>query len=341
MTLISRSVVDANGLHTSDDKITAFKHLLRSTSVTQLKSFLSLSGYYRPFVPHYARLSAPLLRLLKKDVPFAWGDAQENAFHALKTALTTAPVLAFPDFNKLFVIATDVSRNGLGAALTQTDDRGKNRPIAYASRILSSAESCYSVTDLETLAIVWALRHFRDLIYGYPITVYTDHKAATDLFKGRNLTGHLARWMFILEDYKPDIQYVPGKANVGADMHSRNVAAPLFTSASPPQSNMTEDVLMNAQRSDPFWSQVIKPFDSSNSSLPLPAEQLQIFDGFLIRYVPDSDSTRSDATQVIIPNSLVPQVLFLNNLFSPSSLSWRGSYNSSCLVTLLVANVAP
>ncbi len=155
-------------------------------------SFPGLSGYYRPCGPHYARLSASLLRLLKEDVPFAWGDTRENAFNAFKTVLTTSPVLAFPDFNKSFVIAIDASGHGLGAALIQTDDRGKNRPIAYASRILSSAESRYSVTGLETLAIVCSLRHFHDLIYGYPITVYTGHKAVKDLFKGRNLTGRLA-----------------------------------------------------------------------------------------------------------------------------------------------------
>ncbi len=169
------------------------------------------------------------MHLLRKDVSFAWGDAQENAFNALKSALTTAPLLTFSDFNKPFVIATNAPGHALGATLMQTDDRGKNRPIAYASRILSSAESRYSVTDLETLAIVWALRHFRDLIYGYPITVYTAHKAVKDLFKGHNLTGRLARWMVILEDYKPDIPYVPGKANVVADAISRNVGAPLFT----------------------------------------------------------------------------------------------------------------
>ncbi len=204
--------------------------------------------------------------LLKKNVPFAWGDAQGNSFNVLKTAFTTAPVLTFPDFSKLFVIATDASGHGSGTALMQTDDRGKSRPIVYASRIQSSAESRYSITDIETLAIVWTLSHFGDLIYGYPITVYTDHKAAKNFFEGRIVTGRLARCMVILEDYKPDIQYVPGKVNVVADALSRNVAAPLFTSASPPQSNMTEDVLLNAQRSDPFCSQVIKAFDSGNLS---------------------------------------------------------------------------
>ncbi len=74
----------------------------------------------------------------------------------------------------------------------QPDARGKNRPIAYASRSLTPAESNYSVTHQETLAVVWALKYFRDIILGYSITVYTDHAAVTELFKGKNLTGRLA-----------------------------------------------------------------------------------------------------------------------------------------------------
>ena len=304
-------VVDADGLHTSDDKIKAVKHFPCPTSVTELKSFLGLSGYYRPFVPHYARLSAPLLRLLKKDVPFHWGPDQEDAFTSLKEKLTSAPVLAFPDFGKPFILCTDASGAGLGAALMQADARGKNRPIAFASRILNQAESRYSVTDLETLAIIWALRHFRDLIYGYSITVYTDHKAIKDLFnKGRNLTGRLARWLVILEDYKPTIEYLPGRMNVVADALSRAVAAPLITN---PSSQITEDVLMNAQRDDPLWGQVIHALDNGDSSLlprtPLPADQLHMQQGLLMRYAQVHAPTREEFSQLVIPSSLVPQVL--------------------------------
>ena len=307
-------VVDANGLHTSDDKVAAVKNFPRPETVKQLKSFLGLSGYYRPFVPHYATLSSPLLRLLKKDAPFIWRDEQEHAFNALKTALTTAPVLAFPNFQEPFILVTDASGKGLGAALMQRDVRNKNRPIAYASRILNNAESRYSVTDLETLAIVWALRHFRDLIYGYPITVYTDHQPVKDLFKGRNLTGRLARWMVILEDYRPTIEYLPGKLNVVADALSRSVtAAPLMISQLP--SHLSEDTLMNAQRDHPLWGQVIDSLErddvSSLPEIPVPSNQLSLQDGLLIRRATPCSSSRADTSQLVIPDSLVPQILNL------------------------------
>ncbi len=152
-----------------------------------------------------------MLRFLKKDVPFVWGEEQDTAFTSLKHMLTTAPVLAFPDFSKPFVLATDASGIGLCAALMQKDVRGKHRPIAFASRVLNGAESRYSVTDLEALAIVWALRHFRDLMYGYDVNLYTDHQAIKGLFKNKNLSGRLARWLVKLEDYQPKTEYVPDK----------------------------------------------------------------------------------------------------------------------------------
>ncbi len=85
----------------------------------------------------------------------------------------------------------------------QADSAGKHHVIAFASRALNTAEKNYSVTHLELLAIVWALKHFRDIIMGYKITVYTDHSPITDIFKGRNLSGRLARWYLTIQAYNP------------------------------------------------------------------------------------------------------------------------------------------
>ncbi len=79
---------------------------------------------------------------------------------------------------------TDASAMGLEAVLMQKDSRQKNRPIAYETRVLTPAEANYSVTHQETLGVVWGLKYFKDLIFGYPITVYTDHAAVTELFSG-------------------------------------------------------------------------------------------------------------------------------------------------------------
>ncbi len=108
--------------------------------------------------------------LLKKNTPFHWDAAQKKSFEDLKFALTHAPVLTFPDYIP-FVLYTDASALGLGAVLMQPDESGKNRVIGYASRTLNPAESNYSVTHQETLAIIWALKQFKDIILGYQITI--------------------------------------------------------------------------------------------------------------------------------------------------------------------------
>ncbi len=139
-------------------------------------------------------MASPLTHFLRNDVSFHWDSLQEKAFQDLKVALTNVPVLAFPDYSLPFIFYTDASSLGVGAVLMQHNAHGKHRPIAYASRTLTRAESIYSVTHQETLAVVRALKHFRDIILGYPITVFMDHAAVTELFKGRDLTGRLARW---------------------------------------------------------------------------------------------------------------------------------------------------
>ncbi len=139
--------------------------------------------------------------------------------------LTTATTLAYPNFQKDFHLYTDASGVGLGEALMQLDSRNKLQPLAYASRTLNQAEQDYSTTHKESLAVVWALRHFKDLIYGYPIHVKTDHAAVVELFNQKHLSGKLARWLLIIQDFNPTFTYVPGKVNVVADALSRFIGA--------------------------------------------------------------------------------------------------------------------
>ncbi len=185
-------LVDGDGIHTVDSKVTAVKNFPTPKSVENVRSFLGLAGCYRAFVKTFASVASQLTRLLKKDVPFLWHDAQQQSFNTLKDTLTSAPIIAFPDYSLPFNLCTDASALGIGAILMQSVESKRPHVIAYASRVLT-AKSKYSVTYFEALAIVWALKHFRDVIFCYPITVYTDHIAVTQLFQGNNLTGRLPR----------------------------------------------------------------------------------------------------------------------------------------------------
>ena len=119
---------------------------------------------------------------------------------------TSAPVLIFPDYSKEFILCTDASDIGIGGILMQ-ERNGTPQPIAYASRLCTSAERNYSKTERETLTAIHCLEHFRDMILGYKIRVWTDNTATQNLFKHKNLKGRLARWFIILQNYDVSLEY--------------------------------------------------------------------------------------------------------------------------------------
>ncbi len=159
-------------------------------------------------------------------------------------------------------MCTGASALGISAVLMQTEEGKRLHAIAYASRVLHSAESKYSVTHLEALAVVWTLQHFSDIIFGYPDTVYTDHIAVTQLFHGKNLTGRLARWYLTIQQFEPTLKYLLGKANTVADALSRNI--PLAAVAQIP--NFSSSELCTAQRQDIMWPKVIYSLESGDDT---------------------------------------------------------------------------
>ena len=131
-------------------------------------------------------------------------------------------MVRYPDFEKPFLLYTDASLTGLGAVLAQKEGK-EEYVIAYASRTLSAAERNYGITELECLAIVWAVKYFRHYVYGSNITIVTDHSALTWLLNAYTEAANkrLERWKIELSEYDFSIQYRKGTKHQNADALSR------------------------------------------------------------------------------------------------------------------------
>jgi hypothetical protein len=217
-------VVSDRGLLTSPDKVETIRNWPAPTSVTELRQFLGLANFYNKFVRNFANIAAPLTSLLKKDVDFVWGPSAVEAFETLRNRLCSAPVLAFVDTSKPFLIDADASDRAVGAVLSQRDAQGSLRPVAFTSRKLREEELWFPVEEKETLAIIHALTSWRHYIGTARVQVSTDHQSLR-FFRTRPVTDRRkARWLHFLSQFDLDIVYRPGKTNVVADALSRRPA---------------------------------------------------------------------------------------------------------------------
>ncbi len=165
-------MISEDGVSPLPSKIEAIKYIPVPKTVKEVRNFLGLSGYYRRFIKDYATISAPLTKLTTKpsNQQFNWSADCEHAFTILKTCLCNSPVLVHPKFDREFLLQTDASDIGLGAILSQLDDNGVERPIAYASKILSSRERKYCTTEKEAFASYLVFVPFaRTYLLGRPL----------------------------------------------------------------------------------------------------------------------------------------------------------------------------
>nr|KYP54905.1 Retrovirus-related Pol polyprotein from transposon 17.6 [Cajanus cajan] len=188
----------------------------RLKTVTNIRSFVGLEGYYRRFIEGFSKIVAPLTQLTRKEQSFIRTDACERSFDELKKRLTTSPVLVLPDSGEPFDVYCDASHQGLGCVLM------KNRKVvAYASRQLKNHERNYPTHDLELAAVVVALKIWRHYLYDAWFSVFSDHKSLKSLFDQKELNMRQKRWMEFLKDHDFQLMYHSGKANVVADALSR------------------------------------------------------------------------------------------------------------------------
>lgn len=214
-------VITPEGVKPNPEKCKAVKEFPIPKTPKQIKSFVAFAGYYRKFIKNFAAIAKPLTDRTKnyqtdKNKPVVWTEECQTAFDTLKNILISDPVLKYPDYSKKFVLTTDASNQGLGAVLSQ-----EGHPCSYISRTLNKAEVNYTTTEKELLAIVWAIKRFRQYLLGRKFTIKTDHQALKWLANKPDPASRLLRWRLKLEEYEFEIEYVKGKHNVVADALSR------------------------------------------------------------------------------------------------------------------------
>ena len=209
-------IVSKEGIRVDPKKIEVVVEWKLPRNVTEVRSFLGLAGYYRRFVKGFSMTTAPMTKLLQKNIKYEWSEKCQRSFDKLKAFLTEASVLTKPTCGREYVIFSDESLNGLGCVLMQ-----EGKVVAYVSRQLKPHEKNYPTHDLELAVIVFALKIWRHYLYGEKCFIYTDHKSLKYLPSQRELNLRQHRWMELIKDYDCVIDYHPEKANVVADALSR------------------------------------------------------------------------------------------------------------------------
>lgn len=213
-------LVSAGGVKVDQSRTQAIYKFPVPRNKKQIARYVGMVNFFRKFIPNFAQLALPLNQIRKKGLVFKWGESQQAAFEALKQALSNAPVLGIPDFNRPFIVQTDASNSGIAAVLLQEQGEGR-RPLAYASRALTDPERCYSVYELEALAVLFALDKFRFYLEHRRFQLETDNQALSWVLARPRKTGRIARWAVRISAYQFDVVHIRGAQNIVADSLSR------------------------------------------------------------------------------------------------------------------------
>ena len=202
-----------DGLSPQPKKVEAIHRMVAPTTRRQLRRFLGLVNFYRDMWKRRSHILAPLTKISSDQVPFEWKEEQQKAFDEIKRVISKEVMLSFPDFSKEFHVYTDASDYQLGGVIMQS-----NKPLAFYSRKLTSAQKNYTTGEKELLSVIEVLREFRNILLGHKLVIHTDHKNL--LYKSLS-SPRLERWRMLLEEFDMTLEHVAGEANIVADGISR------------------------------------------------------------------------------------------------------------------------
>jgi len=254
-------IIEPGKCRPNPEKVECLRNYPRPKDLKQVQRFLGLVGFYRRFIPDFAKYAKPLTMLLKKDNKFIWSLNEQKSFDYMKTTLTEMTEVYLPDLNGPFVIQSDAADRTIGSILLQEKD-GIRHPIWFASRSLKPAEINYSTSEKECLAVLWAIEKFRGFIEYSHFVVETDHQALKWLQNIKEPSGRLARWFLTLQMYNFEVRYRPGNSPQirGADALSRisNILLIEFPN------NITRLCMIYAQNKDSNLQAIIQFMKNDN-----------------------------------------------------------------------------
>ena len=219
-------IVSKEGVKPTQSRVKSAHDSPAPQNKQELQSFLGMTTYNAKFMPHLSQTLHPLHQLLRKNTKWQWKTKHQQAFVKAKQLLCEDTMLVHYDINKPLKLFCDASPQGVGACLVHVMPNGDERPIAYASRALTSSESNSAQIEREALAIIFGVRCFHQYLYGRSYTLVTDHQPLCKILGEKEGMPPLAAarmqcWALLLSAYCYTIQYIPGKLNYCANCMSR------------------------------------------------------------------------------------------------------------------------
>nr|GEW14932.1 reverse transcriptase domain-containing protein [Tanacetum cinerariifolium] len=212
--------ISKKGIEVDKGKIEVISKLPHPTTVKRIRSFLGHAGFYQRFIKDFSKVSRPMPHLFEKNALFVFSKDCVQAFQTLKKKLTEAPILIAPNWDQPFELMCDASDFVVGAVLGQRIEK-HFRPIHYASKTMTEAESNYTTIEKEMLAVVYAFEKFRSYLIVNKIIVYTDHSALKYRFAKKDAKARLLRWILLLQEFDFKVIDTKGAENYAADHLSR------------------------------------------------------------------------------------------------------------------------
>ena len=213
-----------SGKHGPDpDKVACVENMKAPTTTKEVRQVLGFFSYFRSYIKDFAETAKPLTELTKKGVPhqIRWTQEHQQAFDKLKSDLANATKLHVIQFGEPCGILVDASNISVGCCLIQWAQDGLEKPIAFASAKLTPTQTCWSTIEREAYAVMFALRKFRNFVFGTEVTIFSDHNPLMYLRECAPKSAKLTRWALGLQEFNISWSFRPGHKNQAADCLSR------------------------------------------------------------------------------------------------------------------------